>query len=500
MKNLIKKNLKASSGLLGGLFLCLLGLQAQAGSAEIENQIAVFKVPGDGFSVVRARIIEMQELVVMVTDEAGKHGAWQKEFLIGMAPLFPESDSAVTVDQAREAVEAFARIRESLENPVQAVAEEESKWKDLYSRLDVRRVEEVAREKEETEAALAAFMVRPYDPSEKYAEATLLSIVEEGKELTQKLPEEAEEIRVVLEPWLQHAKYLQEGKAYLDGQWLTLEEISQYKEERLREAMAAFLEKGIPLQMPSVVVPQLSVLIALGIITFTLGFTLYLFIWLAIKRGGGLSSRNVVFVLLFGLAVLGGYGYFGFKIFSGPKTIADAITSPGEQAANEAPLNRALFLAGKPVDCQLTEEDMQIEILDDQLNQFFHDHLQFDRSSESKSLEVERIRFACRFYDDHVMLFDEVVVLERHFLIRYRLNHEINSETFQFTGAEAYLGEARLVGGLAGYFWRHLRHDLSAVLSTSKIPELYQVSDIKDHKIQLRLIRPPEKESLAEKE
>jgi hypothetical protein len=411
--------------------------------------------------------------------------------------LFPESSDDLSLEKAREAVGQYAKFRQSIEATVPEVEKEQSKWEKFISDVESQRQAELARKNEELEAAYQAFLARQYEPTSEYTEATLLSIAEQGKNLMEQLPDKAAEIETFLKPWIQHALYLDQGRVYLEGEWLTPEEIRDRKIEKLNEAMEAFLREGISLQMESVVVPQTSVLLALGVSILTLVLILYIFLWLASSRGGNLTFGGAIF-LIFGLAVLGAYGYFGFKLFSGPTTIKEALPLAGDQQGDSEVLKRALFLASKPKDYQLGKDDLSIEIPDSQLNPFLDNHLEFVRVGESDLFDMERLRFACLFFNDHVMLFDEVVVFGKSFLIRHRLNHVIDSENISFTGFQVYLGEARLPGQLAGHFWMNLREDLAKLLKISRIPEIYQISDIEEGVIKLTLTRTPEKAEPAE--
>lgn len=490
------------TGLRFSILILLLGLLVSGNSLlaeEAENQIAVLNLPGKGGSALRASKIEVRELVVVVIDQSGKRSAWQKDFLVGMAPLFPATEDNITSDTATQAIQKFEQLLRAAGGKVDEVEREQAKWKNYLSDLEAKQEEEKAQKKEKMEAAFETFTARQYDPSEKYTEETLLSIAEQAKNLMGIMPEKAQEIETFLEPWLQHAKYIDEGRIYLDGKWVSPQELRERRQNRLKEAMDAFMEEGISLYMESVVVPQSSVLLTLGGMIFTLVLIVYIFLWLASSRGGNLTFGGAIF-LLFGLAVLGAYGYFGFKVFSGPTTIEQAMVPLADSSEGQAVLTRALFLASEPKDYEIGKNELQIQLQDSQLNQFFKDHLKFVRQGESELFDMERVGFACLFFDDHVMIFDEVIVFGKSFLIRYRLDHQIDSEHIHFTGFNVFFGGAQLPNQLAGHFWINLREDLVKLIGISKIAEIYQIGDIQDQILTLTLMRTPEKAEALETE
>ena len=135
--------------------------------------------------------------------------------------------------------------------------------------------------------------------------------------------------------------------------------------------------------------------------------------------------------MLFGLAVLGGYIYYGYQVFSGPSTIAGYLadgtldtngdmdaTVDAQKNGNEG-LTRALFLASKPEDLNVSKEDFEVTLKDGHINDLLENNVAYVRQGEPELFDLERVRLACLFKQESLLILDEVVVFGKSFLIRH---------------------------------------------------------------------------------
>ncbi|MEM6822163.1 MAG: hypothetical protein AAF558_09505 [Verrucomicrobiota bacterium] len=480
-------------GLVAGLLSLLVQAFPVHAEEVMKDRLVALNVSGQGLVAVRAKTLEVRELVVVTVSDIGKRSAWQRDFYLGSVPLFPETVDELTDDDIASAVSEFSEFLASHPQAANILGKEREKWTELQSLKLEAKAEQEAQLRAELQEKIQEFMTRKYDPKQKYSSEELIDLATEARSLMDQLPEEAEKIGEFMKPWLEHAKHVEEGKIYYQEEWLTPEEVKQKRQEVLQKAMDKFMEEGADLKMEGVVVPQMSILLASGVILVTLILILYLFLWLASSRGGTLTFGGALLLLL-GLAVLGAYTYFGFKIFSGASTIDAYLAQPsGDSDVDVSSVQRTLFLASKPKAFSLTKEDREVVLQDQQINKLLGDHLEFELAEESELFDMERVGFACLFLGDKVVLLDEVVVFGKSFLYRYELSHNITETLIQFTDFNAYLGGATLPGQVANHMWMKVRRHLREFLNRTGLPDVYQISDVKDGTITVRMSKVPEK-------
>jgi len=486
-----------------GFGLCLIslmpGLNGQGEEETLKERIAVFLAPGKPLEVTRAATLEIRDLVVVALDAKGNRSAWQRDFYLGSAPMFPEQSEIITATEIEQALNQYEELISRQPDAEALLSEEMEKWREFRrQKIEEKQAEEQAR-LAELQASFQAYMAREYDPAQPYELETLSAIIEQGRNLQRSLPEESQTLEQFLEPWIAHAGHLREGRLYRDGKWLSAEEIRKQKEAALREQMNAFFAENNVVKIPSVVVPQMSVLLGVGVLVLTLVLILYVFLWLASSRGGTLTFGGALF-LLFGLSVIGAYIYYGFKVFSGPTRIetSDAPLARPDEVKLDA-LKRILYLVQHEPDSNVRPEDVSVVLTDVMINRFLNEEGTLVRQGESELFDLERNRLAVAFTDQQVILYDEVIVFGKSFLMRYRLDHDISETTITFARFSVFLGNAELPGQLANHFWISMRKDLTELLSATRLPERYQLANIDDGTIEVRwrVLRTGDRETEA---
>ncbi len=478
------------------VFTLFLGIRGDvlAQSTEVEeNRLVVIVAPGKLPEAIRAATVEIRDLVVVTKDQADKRSAWQRDFYKGSAPLFPLEQDDLTIDQIDAALAEYQVLAKKISASKELLDPEESKWRDKRLALKYQQEKDASEKQAALEAKVDDFLERPYDLNGEYEIKMLDRLIELGESLSQQVPDRAEAINHFLKPWKNHAENLRAGKVLIDGSWTTPQDLQALREAKALEAMTKFLDEGLKLTMESVVVPQTSVLLVAALIVMTLVLVLYMFLWLASSRGGTLTFGGALF-MIFGLVVLGGYLYYGYKIFNASSTITDYVELK-ETATDEADrrvLQRALFVASSPAGLKLQNSDIEIKISDIQLNKLLQNNTEFVREGESELFDMERVAFAVLFFHDRVVFLDEAVVFGKSFLIRHELVHRITDELISFDGVTVYLGDVKLPGQLINFFWMKLRKDLKAMIHHTGMSEIYEISNIEEGSISLIMTRKPQ--------
>jgi len=330
--------------------ICMAPLFNVVKAAEnLENCLVLILAPGKLPEVINAATVEVRDLVVVTTDQSGKRSAWQKDFYQGSVPLFSEEAGPISTSQAESVLKEYEQLAGVAPGVGELLKREQSKWRDKLTELNFLKDKEVKEKQEEVNSQIDDFLTRPYDINEGYSLKMLQRLQDLGKSLAGKSPDRAGEINEFLKPWSEHAAQLKSGKLLNEGVWMTPEKLKEIQEAKAREAMAKFVEEGVKLEMESVVVPQTSALLSSGLIVMTLVLVLYMFLYLASSRGGTLTFGGAIFLLL-GIAIIGGYIYVGYKIFSAPSTIdqyIDLVEGEADEVDRQVP-ERALFVSGRP--------------------------------------------------------------------------------------------------------------------------------------------------------
>ncbi|MGF1678052.1 MAG: hypothetical protein ACFCUX_02540 [Candidatus Methylacidiphilales bacterium] len=464
------------------------GLTAQT---VLENRLAVFRKPGTDPVVTRSAVLEIRDLVVVSIDPSGKRSAWQRDFFLGSAPFVPEGALTLVEKDIEKALGEFSALYAMDAKLLPLLAEEESKWKTNLEELRNLAEKETEAQKAEMESRVQVFMALEYDPSVTYEADHLASVINEGEALAILSPQRAGEILHAVEIWKKHVEHKKEGRSFINGEWVSPQEIRQRSDAAELQAMDHFSNSGVKLEMNAVTVPQTSLLIAVGLSVLTLIIVLYMFLNLA-SSGGALTFGGGL-MLLAGVAILGIYGYYVYEFLKGPGSIAEVISIKEEATTLEhKPLKRILFLASKPEVFRVKQEDVEVELTDDMINASLQSSLKFVRTGSSELFDMERTAFACQLYGDRVVLMEEVVVFGKTLLIRHELMHRITEDSIAFNDFRVYLNGARLPGQLAAHFWMNLRKSLLGLLNSSGLPEIYQLADIEEGSLKLRLSKKPD--------
>lgn len=483
---------------VSNLMWVLLCLYTPLNAQEIKtNQFVVLQMPGSPTRVILAKQVEVKDNVFTLIDTQDKAQRFQKSFLVGSVAYYDDkAKEDLTDEQILEVVESYTKLMAQFPEAKKILDPEIFK---LQKFVEVRKLElaqKEAKKKDALDKALSATFTDAHD----YTLAEIEEILNQARTSTQDYPELASQIDTHLAPWTERQSFLQAGKKRFEGAWKTAAEITSIKETRADTEQEKFFNTNAKLVFSSLVIPQASMLLTLGIVIITLLSVVYSFFYLATARGGNLTFGGAI-ILLVGLAILGLYGYYGFKIFnfttSADEYWKDAYKTevPEDQISN--PFPRMLFMASGSESRRIKDSDSNVTLGDTQLNVLFRKHLKIQRPDQAQILDLERNKTLVRFYSDRVEFIDEVVCLGKRMLIRYEILHKTDGKTLSFYDQNVYLGGAQLPSSLASFLFKQFLRQLQDSLKTSNIPSLYSIEKVEGGSITLIWPLPKTKPKVA---
>ncbi len=447
-----------------------------------ENQLVVLKMPNSTYKLLRARQVEVKELVFMIMDADGKRSAFQKELVARMVEIHDPAISKLTKEQIDVLLADYAKAIADFPVTKEILTLETAKWKKVTA---VERLQ-VAEKEAGRAKALENSNANVFDESKDYTPEELAAVINPAKEAMQMYPDLNEAIQSNLKPWLQRSEDLKEGKRRFEGRWITGQEIRLIQEERVSTEQEKYFKEKAKLNFSSLILPQTSVLIAILIAAGTLLSVLFSFIHLATSRGGNLTFGGAL-ALLLGLAILGAYGFYAYKILNFTSELSEywadshKVNVPEDQMPN--PLPRMLFMASGSTVRKISDEDAKVTMTDTQINVLMRKYLKFERRSGTELLDIERIQTVVRFYSDRIEFVDEAICLGKKVLIRYELFYRTDADSFNIYNQDVYLGGAKLPASLASFMFRQFYRNLQDCLNETNLPSIYSIEKITEGQV-----------------
>jgi len=473
--------------------ICLASSLFHAAAAEIQkDRLVLIKTPGKMIEAFSVASLEIQEMVVVTMDDSGKRSAWQRKYYQGSVRLFSQENSTQDVASMESILQEFRQLASKSPECKELIQLEQSKWQNHLVQLKLEQQKAAEEKRAQINDLLTRFFARSYNINEAHTHDSLRRHIELGESLIDQAPDRSSEISDLLKPWKVHLSELEAGKLLHEGEWITAQELKEQKDAESQAAVTKFLEQGLNIQMEAVVVPQTATLIVGGVIVITLVMVLYLFLTLA-SSPSGMGFGGATFLLV-GLAIIGLYLYYGYKVFNAPSSIV-AYLAGDEVRSDEIDimeLERALFVSADLDHLELAQTDLKVTISDRQVNSLLENNTDFIREGEAELFDMERVAFATLFSANRVVFLDEVVVFGKSFLIRYELDHQISDELISFDGVAVYFGHAKLPGQFLNYFWMNLRRDLQGMIQATGVSNFYQLSSITEGSISLVMTRRPQ--------
>lgn len=458
-------------------------LQAQTLEVK-ENQLVILKMPNGTYKVQRAKQVEVKELVVMVMDSDGKRGAVQKSLVVLMIDLRDPALEKLDKVQVEEMLAGYEKAMTDFPASQEILQEEVRKWKKVIEDEALQ-----AAEKESNQAKALENSTREiFDTNKDYTREELAAVIDPALLAIQQYPDLGEKIREYLNPWTQRMDYLKEGRKLFEGQWLTGQEIRLIQEERVSIEQEKHFKEKAKLSFSSLILPQTSVLITILIAAGTLLSVFFSFFHLATARGGNLTFGGAL-TLLLGLAILGAYGFYTYKMLNFTADLNEywaeshKLDVPEDQVPN--PLPRMLFMASGSTIRNITPQDAKVSLTDRQINVLMKKYLKLERKSVVELLDMERIQTVVKFQSDRIEFIDEAICLGQKVLIRYELFYKSEANSFSIYNQEVYVGGAKLPASLASFMFRQFFRNLQDCLNETNLPKIYSIEKIEEGKVHL---------------
>lgn len=457
-------------------------LQAQ----EIKtDQYVVLQMPGSPIKIVLAKQVEVKDNVFTLTDTQNKTQRYQKSFLVGSVAYYDDkAKEGLKDEEIAEVLESYTKLVAQFPESKKVLEPESYK---LQKFVELRKQQAIEKEAKKQET-LAKALSLVFDDARNYTLAEIEEIINQTKETIKDYSELNSQVEAHLAPWIERQGHLQAGKKRFEGEWKTRDEIRSIQDTRADAEQEKFFKTNAKLVFTSLVIPQASMLLTLGIVVITLLSVIYSFFYLATARGGNLTFGGAI-ILLVGLAILGLYGYYGIKIFnfttSADEYWKDAykIEVPEDQLPN--PFPRMLFMSSGSENRRIKNSDSRVVLGDTQLNVLMRKHLKIQRSDAAQILDLERNKILVRFYSDRIEFIDEVVCMGMRMLLRYEILHKTDGKTLSFYDQNVYLGGAQLPSSLGSFMFKQFLRQLQNSLKTSNIPALYSIEKVEGGSISL---------------
>jgi hypothetical protein len=483
MKNFSQATLSFFSILV--LFSSLLLSRSFAQDEEIKkNQWVIIKAPASPAKIIKAKQVEIKELVLIVVDDEDKRSAWQKSMLLHMVEAFSEEGAKRSSEEIQQMVVVYEKLMADVPESKGLLMEEVKKWNAVMEDLKVQEVKKG--ELEEKNAAdkkelLQQATQEVFEDAKEYRLEEVKMVLSKAEQVSRDYPDLEPTLQEYVKPWLQRQKYLEEGRQRRQGEWLTKEEISEMTKKEAEQEEQTYFEEGDKLGFSSLILPQTSVLLVLGLIVLTVLSIIYTFYCLATSREGNLTFSGALMLLL-GLGILGVYGYYIFSVLNFTSKLTEywpeayAFKESPEQS--EKTLARMLYMASGSTKRQIKAEDSKVELQDTQMNVLVREHLKLHSAEEKKFFDVERLQLVVRFHPDRIEFVDEVACAGKQLLIRYEIFYKISDNTFKVDKQKVFLGGAELPSSAGSYLFRRFFTQLQDSLNKTNLNQLYSVENI----------------------
>jgi hypothetical protein len=474
----LPKLLSATFAVLLALFFTELTPTVSGQTLEVkENQLVILKMTTGPAKVIKAKQVEVKEQVIMTTDFEGKRSAWQKSMVAHMISLHDDQTEKLSDDKIEECLSLYAKVMAEYSESKDILDQETLKWRTVQEKG-----KKLASEVQEQGAsALQQHTQAVFDQTKNYTIAELTAVIGPGLTLAQQRAELTEQLTEYLKPWQQRLQYLEEGRKLFEGQWLTKAEILKMKEERSLAEQQRFFTEEAKLNLTSLVLPQSTVIISLLVVVGTLLSVLFSFYGLATSRGGNLTFSGAI-TLLLGLAILGAYGFYGYKISNFTTELKDywegAYTTsvPEDQLPN--PLPRLMFMASGSTLRNITPADAKVVLQDTQINVLIKKFLKITPPAQAQTLDLQRTEIAVRLLSDRIEFIDQVVCFDKKILIRYEIFYKSDAGSFSIYRQDVYLGGAHLPSALGSFMFRQFFRSFQDCVNATNIPQIYTIEKV----------------------
>ncbi|MDD5262388.1 MAG: hypothetical protein PHD76_11140 [Methylacidiphilales bacterium] len=456
--------------------------QSDAVSATKE-QLVFLRMPNGQTREIRAVSVETKGVFLTVVGEDGKTELFQANFLVCKAPAYTESVSQLKDEEIQAVLASYDKMILSKPALKRELAQERSKFQAVVQK----RKEDAAAGLEKVKKAVEDFTAEAFKPELDYKADVLQARIEAGAKLKGRYPSEAGAIDAYLQPWIERRQVLSEGRMRFEGGWKTQDEIKAITTARKQEQIRSFLDTDPKIMMQAAAIPQSSVIMLAGFLALGLVSALYLLFHIVLAQRDGLGMSGFL-ALFMGIGLLIVYGYYGYRIYQGPDSIAEfaglqALKTDGQTSMDVA--NRILFLAADGNTKYLNRDDLQVTLNAGELNAWLKARVRLEQAETPEKYGIRRTGMGVSILQDRIEFLDEVEFLGYPKLFRYVLHFSSGNNSIAFYQCDLTIGSARLPQQLSNYFWRMYQQQLWQALKKSGVPRIYQIEKIEKGKLVL---------------
>ncbi len=430
--------------------------------------LLIVRDPGGALSTMRALSRQRQGAVVMVRLESGSRAVLQATSIAGELSWFTQEELESGVVDLNALAKSYETLARAMPPARELLSGEAEKLREMQAARNRATAESVAA----AEAKLARVTDVAYRRDAGYTAAGLARQLLEAERLRRELPEFAERIDAWAEPFNEHFTKLASGNTYIDGKWVSNEQIAA-------EARAARQEKflaGLDYQIPAAALPDGMMDGFLQSYLFKGGFGI-----LAGLLALALGWRRVVLRLAgAGLAAISalGLGMVFFLATRNPAGMPGHLALVGEQAV-VAVLSRA-------ASADATDPALH-SIGEDALTSFAARHIRI-AVGEASPAGARRQSMVIRFEPERMAIFQLVRAAGLSWVTRLDLAVSGPDASPVVIGAQ--LGALAAPADFAAGLWKNLESQLAGILATSRVRSTFTIQAPGQGAVDLRLSAP----------
>ncbi len=457
---------------------------APSDAVPVANKQLVFlRMPNGQTRTIRALSVETKGVFLEVVSEEGKTEVFQSNFLVCKMPAYSESVSQLKDEEIQAVLANYDKMILSRPTLKRELAQERSKFQAVAQK----RRDDAAAGLEEVKKAVEVFTAEAFKPGQDYKADVLQARIEAGTKLKGQYPSEAGTIDAYLQPWIERRQILSQGRTRFDGEWKTQDEIKAIITAHKQEQMRSFLDTDPKIMVQSAAIPQSSVILLASFLALGLVSALYLLLHIVSAQRDGIGMSGFL-ALFMGIGLLIVYGYYGYRIYQGPDSIAEfskgqALKADGQTNMDVA--NRILFLAADGNTKYLSRDDLQVALSAKELNAWLKTRVRLEQAAATEKYGVRRTGMGISLLKDRIEFLDEVECMGHPKLFRYALHFSLSNNAITFYKCDVTIGSAPLPQQLSNYFWRMYQQQLWQALKKSGVPRIYQIEKIEGGKLVL---------------
>jgi hypothetical protein len=421
--------------------------------------------PDGSASTMKATSFRKQGAVVMVVTANGSRAVLQALTMVGQLPWYTEEELAaggVDLKDLAARYESFARAIPGLRPALTAEATR-------FLKMQQTRDDAASEKAGAAEAKLAEATAAVYEPSSGYTAASLAKLLLEAEKARSEMPQAAAKIDEWAAPFRDHFTKLLSGQAFINGAWVSTEQLAREAREKRQ---AEFL-KGLDYQISRepfpdgamngmIVAPVTGAAIAVvvgGVLVFFGRRRTYLFI----TGAALLSIAPLALAAIFFLA-----------------TRTPALT-PGEVAmVSDEPIVEVLSEAAG-----LAADSTAQKISDGELNSFVTRHVRLADAPEGRMHNAVRQALVVRLFAGRMAVFEMVRAMGLSWIVRLDLDFQTQGGKPALTLAGAKIGDLDCSPKFAADLWGNLEPQLSGIIAASRLGDQFAIQSPKDGSIEL---------------